>query len=255
MIDRYVKYASIDIINYFWYETKTNYGLMNFLFDCYVFPIRMLGKLSLNMKLYCLIVFSYVILTSGSLICFSYTQIYEKTQLPIALFLIFYVAVIITSISSKPMNQIDNYMKSVYSITDRDTIKDNRRYYNRLKSVEPTEPSDLDNLEDLVCAICLSVFKDPRTAPCGHSYCSKCLDLLIQSTTKPSCPICREKFDRIHCDPYPYPLNSSIIKKLQRHNKNKTIDLSFDDYTFQIVSGRKKVPQSEYDYPMGEYDD
>ena len=33
-----------------------------------------------------------------------------------------------------------------------------------------------DNMEDnLCCHICLSLFKDPKALPCGHTYCKDCL--------------------------------------------------------------------------------
>uniref|UniRef100_A0A3Q1B8J2 Uncharacterized protein n=1 Tax=Amphiprion ocellaris TaxID=80972 RepID=A0A3Q1B8J2_AMPOC len=40
--------------------------------------------------------------------------------------------------------------------------------------------------EDLTCSVCLSIFTDPVTLPCGHSFCRQCVIEVH------SCPQCRE---------------------------------------------------------------
>ncbi|XP_023149191.2 nuclear factor 7, ovary-like [Amphiprion ocellaris] len=40
--------------------------------------------------------------------------------------------------------------------------------------------------EDLTCSVCLTIFTDPVTLPCGHSFCRQC------ATEVHSCPQCRE---------------------------------------------------------------
>ncbi|XP_067905264.1 tripartite motif-containing protein 16-like [Heterodontus francisci] len=51
--------------------------------------------------------------------------------------------------------------------------------------------------EELACAICLELFTDPVTIPCGHNFCMKCIksywdkDLNVKTR---SCPKCRESF-------------------------------------------------------------
>uniref|UniRef100_UPI00398F613A tripartite motif-containing protein 16-like n=1 Tax=Pristiophorus japonicus TaxID=55135 RepID=UPI00398F613A len=48
--------------------------------------------------------------------------------------------------------------------------------------------------EELVCAICLELFTDPATIPCGHNFCMKCIKSYWDKEVTHSCPKCRENF-------------------------------------------------------------
>lgn len=50
--------------------------------------------------------------------------------------------------------------------------------------------------EELTCSICLSLFTTPVTLPCGHNFCSQCLDLSWKGPedSEYSCPQCRYVF-------------------------------------------------------------
>jgi len=43
--------------------------------------------------------------------------------------------------------------------------------------------------DDLECVLCLKLFYDPVTTPCGHSFCKQCL--LRAMDHNPTCPLCR----------------------------------------------------------------
>ncbi|XP_048034635.1 E3 ubiquitin-protein ligase TRIM39-like [Megalobrama amblycephala] len=50
--------------------------------------------------------------------------------------------------------------------------------------------------EELQCSICLEVFTDPVTTPCGHNFCRTCLSKCWTNTWSCFCPLCKEKFSR-----------------------------------------------------------
>nr|XP_055075348.1 E3 ubiquitin-protein ligase TRIM39-like [Misgurnus anguillicaudatus]XP_055075349.1 E3 ubiquitin-protein ligase TRIM39-like [Misgurnus anguillicaudatus]XP_055075350.1 E3 ubiquitin-protein ligase TRIM39-like [Misgurnus anguillicaudatus] len=50
--------------------------------------------------------------------------------------------------------------------------------------------------EELQCSICLDVFNDPVSTPCGHNFCEICLKKHWDNSQDCSCPNCRETFTK-----------------------------------------------------------
>ncbi|XP_046706755.1 E3 ubiquitin-protein ligase TRIM21-like [Silurus meridionalis] len=48
--------------------------------------------------------------------------------------------------------------------------------------------------DQLQCSICLDVFTDPVSTPCGHNFCMICLKEYWDSSSHCQCPVCKEKF-------------------------------------------------------------
>ncbi|XP_060771720.1 E3 ubiquitin-protein ligase TRIM39-like [Neoarius graeffei] len=48
--------------------------------------------------------------------------------------------------------------------------------------------------DQLQCSICLDVFTDPVTTPCGHNFCKICLKEYWDSSSHCQCPVCKEEF-------------------------------------------------------------
>ncbi|KAL1006649.1 hypothetical protein UPYG_G00074920 [Umbra pygmaea] len=50
--------------------------------------------------------------------------------------------------------------------------------------------------EQFQCSICLEVFTDPVTIPCGHNYCKVCISGYWNIIEQCQCPMCKETFDK-----------------------------------------------------------
>ncbi|XP_050993668.1 E3 ubiquitin-protein ligase TRIM39-like [Labeo rohita] len=48
--------------------------------------------------------------------------------------------------------------------------------------------------EELQCSICLDVFTDPVSTPCGHNFCKICLNKQWDNSQTRNCPYCQETF-------------------------------------------------------------
>ncbi|XP_026151835.1 nuclear factor 7, ovary-like [Mastacembelus armatus] len=50
--------------------------------------------------------------------------------------------------------------------------------------------------EQLLCPICLDLFNQPVSTPCGHNFCRDCIQAYWQSANLSQCPMCKQKFYR-----------------------------------------------------------
>ncbi|XP_077117426.1 E3 ubiquitin/ISG15 ligase TRIM25-like [Ranitomeya variabilis] len=68
-----------------------------------------------------------------------------------------------------------------------------------------------DLKEELLCSICLSIFKDPVMLRCGHNFCRVCIDHVLDTQDGPgvySCPECRKRFQ----------MRPALMRNLKLHN-------------------------------------
>ncbi|XP_058250358.1 E3 ubiquitin-protein ligase TRIM21-like [Hemibagrus wyckioides] len=70
-----------------------------------------------------------------------------------------------------------------------------RRSMEEPKSFSHDSRSPLSE-EQLLCLICLDVFTDPVTTPCGHNFCKSCLTQCWEKSQHCQCPLCKEKFTK-----------------------------------------------------------
>ncbi|MEE6478333.1 hypothetical protein FKM82_011821 [Ascaphus truei] len=60
------------------------------------------------------------------------------------------------------------------------------------KSCSLTSPSlqDLLSFSDVECSLCIRMFLEPVTTPCGHTFCKECLERCMDH--QPYCPLCKQ---------------------------------------------------------------
>ena len=50
-------------------------------------------------------------------------------------------------------------------------------------------------LDDVTCAICLSILHEPASLQCGHTFCSRCVQTALRRTA--ACPVCRQPASQV----------------------------------------------------------
>ncbi|KAM7008845.1 E3 ubiquitin-protein ligase TRIM39-like [Tautogolabrus adspersus] len=50
--------------------------------------------------------------------------------------------------------------------------------------------------DQFLCSICLDVFNDPVTIPCGHNFCKNCITEHWNTSDQYLCPMCKEAFTK-----------------------------------------------------------
>ncbi|XP_035506188.2 LON peptidase N-terminal domain and RING finger protein 3-like isoform X1 [Scophthalmus maximus] len=70
---------------------------------------------------------------------------------------------------------------------------------NKRSRSEPAAATDSSNCDggdvleaaDLECSLCMRLFYEPVTTPCGHTFCLQCLERCLDHN--PKCPLCKEE--------------------------------------------------------------
>ncbi|XP_073679605.1 E3 ubiquitin-protein ligase TRIM39-like [Garra rufa] len=88
--------------------------------------------------------------------------------------------------------------------------------------------------EELQCSICLDVFTDPVTTPCGHNFCRTCLNKHWTNTQKCCCPLCNETFIR-----RPDLKINTTLREVVQHFKEK-LNLGRSEVFCDFCDGRKQ---------------
>ncbi|XP_039534360.1 E3 ubiquitin-protein ligase TRIM39-like isoform X2 [Pimephales promelas] len=77
--------------------------------------------------------------------------------------------------------------------------------------------------EDLQCSICLDVFTDPVSTPCGHNFCKTCLNKCWDNSQTCNCPYCKETFKH-----RPDLKINTTLREIADHYKKKKAEVVCD---------------------------
>ncbi|XP_040900805.1 E3 ubiquitin-protein ligase TRIM38-like isoform X2 [Toxotes jaculatrix] len=50
--------------------------------------------------------------------------------------------------------------------------------------------------DQFLCSICLDIFSEPVSIPCGHNFCKACITRHWEGKDRCQCPLCNEKFNK-----------------------------------------------------------
>ncbi|XP_075702447.1 E3 ubiquitin/ISG15 ligase TRIM25-like [Rhinoderma darwinii] len=84
-----------------------------------------------------------------------------------------------------------------------------------------------DMKDELNCSICLSIYIDPVTLRCGHSFCDSCIRQVLDSQESSgaySCPDCRKRFKS-----RPSPLKTTTLCNIVKHFQSTSQEQSIGD--------------------------
>ncbi|XP_026120393.1 E3 ubiquitin-protein ligase TRIM39-like [Carassius auratus] len=82
----------------------------------------------------------------------------------------------------------------------------------------PSMSSSMSSLsEEIQCSVCLDVFTDPVSTPCGHNFCKICLNKCWDNSQTYSCPYCKETFKQ-----RPDLKINTTLRELVDHCKKKS---------------------------------
>ncbi|XP_065919573.1 E3 ubiquitin-protein ligase TRIM71-like [Dysidea avara] len=75
--------------------------------------------------------------------------------------------------------------------------------------------------EEITCSICGDLFTDPKTIPCLHTFCKRCIERSIESNNKMEavvcCPLCRAPFPQDEVASI--PTNSTVHQFVKKFKK------------------------------------
>ncbi|XP_035402574.1 LON peptidase N-terminal domain and RING finger protein 1 [Cygnus atratus] len=110
---------------------------------------------------------------------------------------------VLKRVSSEPLlsgQEKGALLKRKLSFSEQDTVvcEDGRNKHK--KQGESTKrdttlaygtiPGNLIDVSDFECSLCMRLFFEPVTTPCGHTFCKGCLERCLDHA--PQCPLCKE---------------------------------------------------------------
>uniref|UniRef100_A0A672FCF2 LON peptidase N-terminal domain and ring finger 3 n=1 Tax=Salarias fasciatus TaxID=181472 RepID=A0A672FCF2_SALFA len=94
---------------------------------------------------------------------------------------------------------------------------------SRTSGGDQLDPSDLE------CSLCMRLFYEPVTTPCGHTFCLQCLERCLDHN--PKCPLCKEE------------LSEYLVQR--RYCKTVLVEKLISKYLPSELTERTRIHQEE----------
>ncbi|CDQ94411.1 unnamed protein product [Oncorhynchus mykiss] len=85
--------------------------------------------------------------------------------------------------------------------------------------------------EQFLCSICLDVFTEPVSIPCGHNFCKACISEYWNTTALCQCPLCKDTFNR-----RPDLKTNTTLRDLSQRDAEREIAGSVEVFTALVRS-------------------
>ncbi|KAM9363792.1 uncharacterized protein ABDE67_019935 [Symphorus nematophorus] len=96
---------------------------------------------------------------------------------------------------------------------------------NQLKLKDMAAANCLLSEDQFLCSICLDVFTDPVTTPCGHNFCKDCITQHWNVNVPWKCPMCKEGFKtrpELHINTFISEMVAQFKEKAQEEASNSS---------------------------------
>ncbi|KAK1885757.1 LON peptidase N-terminal domain and RING finger protein 1 [Dissostichus eleginoides] len=122
----------------------------------------------------------------------------------------------------------------------QDLVKGSKQKAAKAKTFRSV-PEDQVDPNDMECSLCMRLFYEPVTTPCGHTFCKNCLERCLDHT--PQCPLCKESLkEYLACRKY---VVTTVLEKLIKQYLSKEYEERTKTYleeTRELSDLMKNVP-------------
>ncbi|XP_067903224.1 LON peptidase N-terminal domain and RING finger protein 3-like [Heterodontus francisci] len=128
-----------------------------------------------------------------------------------------------------------NILKTKHNIMkeDKPGTTDSYNKCKRARTQSPSREHDvlpkLVDAFDLECSLCMRLYYEPITTPCGHTFCLKCIERCMDHS--PKCPLCKEVLPE--------------YQALRKYNRTVLIEELIAHYLPEELAERNKVNDEE----------
>ncbi|KTG38620.1 hypothetical protein cypCar_00010824 [Cyprinus carpio] len=88
------------------------------------------------------------------------------------------------------------FRSHIYSFTGQSFNEKLYPLFSPCRNDEALSSSSGPLAEELQCSVCLDVFTDPVSTPCGHNFCKSCLNQFWDNSQECKCPLCKDTFSK-----------------------------------------------------------